>query len=177
MKKKNSKLEETFETILFNTRFFAIIAVIFSTLAALMMFIKGAMSVIEGINEVYEIFIHHHGFAHDVKLAPIFISSVDSFLFATVLVIFSMGMYELFISKIDPAYRTDDVRPHWLNISSLDDLKGYLGKVILMILIVLFFERLIDLTIENTLDLLYLAISIGIISLALYLTHLQHKKE
>lgn len=63
--------------------------------------------------------------------------------------IFAMGIYELFISKIDPASRTDESRPNWLQIHSLDDLKSAVGKVILMILIVRLFESAVKMKYEQ----------------------------
>jgi uncharacterized membrane protein YqhA len=53
----------------------------------------------------------------------------------------------------------------------LDDLKGRLAKVILMILIVTLFEEALNLKIENPLDLLYLGASIALVAAALYLSH------
>jgi uncharacterized membrane protein YqhA len=89
---------------------------------------------------------------------------------ATVLLIFSLGLYELFISKIDAA-ESATVSGNVLVINSLDDLKSRLAKVILMILIVKFFENAISIHYTNALSLLYLAGGIALIGLALYLTH------
>ena len=58
-----------------------------------------------------------------------------------------------------------------LLIGSLDDLKSRLAKVILMILIVKFFEHVIDMHFDQPLDLLYLAGGIALIGSALWLTH------
>jgi uncharacterized membrane protein YqhA len=110
------------------------------------------------------------------KLIAIFVSAVDNYLFATVLLIFSMGLYELFISKIDPVSRTPDLRPNWLKVKNLDDLKSALGKVILMILIVSFFEKSLSIEYKNALDMLYLGTGILLVAGALFLTHLQHKR-
>lgn len=79
--------------------------------------------------------------------------------------------YELFINKIDPVSLKDDNRPNWLKINSIDDLKNSLAKVILMILIVSFFEHSIELDYHSVSDLLYLAIGTLLLSGALYLTH------
>jgi uncharacterized membrane protein YqhA len=172
-------LERVFEFILFNTRFLTIIAVISSLIASAMMFIKGGILVYQGTILMF----HHMANISEVSLSDnivaTFISSVDNFLFATVLLIFSMGLYELFVSKIDPAGRTENSRPNWLNITSLDDLKGYLGKVILMILIVSFFEKSLEIEFKTALDLVYLGIGIALVSLALFLTHAgqNHHKE
>jgi len=94
---------------------------------------------------------------------------IDGYLLATVLLIFSLGLYELFISKIDEA--EDSEHSSVLAINSLDDLKARLGRVVLMILIVNFFEHAIGMDFHGPVDLLALAGGIGIIALALYFSH------
>ena len=58
-----------------------------------------------------------------------------------------------------------------LVIHSLDDLKARLAKVILMILIVKFFEHAIGMIFDTPLDLLYLAAGITLIGAAIYISH------
>ncbi len=89
------------------------------------------------------------------------------------LFIFALGLYELFISKIDAANQTDNSQV--LAFHSLDELKARLGRVVLMILIVNFFEHAIWKDFKTTLDLLALASSIALIALALYLLHTEAK--
>lgn len=60
-------------------------------------------------------------------------------------------------------------------IESLDDLKSRLASVILMILVVIFFEHAIHFQPNGIMDLVYFAISIALISLALYLLHKSHE--
>jgi uncharacterized membrane protein YqhA len=162
--------EAIFEYILFNSRMIVMLAVLGSLAASIIMFVQGALQ----IYQACAAFIHNpmpsHGEGH-ADLTVLLIASVDTFLFATVLLIFSMGIYELFISKIDPASRTDESRPNWLAIHSLDDLKSALGKVILMILIVRLFEAAAGMKYENPLDLVYLGVSLLFVSVALYLVH------
>jgi uncharacterized membrane protein YqhA len=57
----------------------------------------------------------------------------------------SMGIYDLFLSRLDPAY-SKDARPQWISFKSLDDFKSALGKLIVLVLIIGFFE----LTITNS---------------------------
>ena len=66
------------------------------------------------------------------------ITLVDDFLIGIVLLIFGLGSYELFISRIDPAREQSDIRPDWLVFSSLEELKSVLGKVVLVILTINF---------------------------------------
>jgi uncharacterized membrane protein YqhA len=177
MKRVQDWVEAVFETFLFNSRIIVILAVIGSLVSSVLMFLRGALQ----IYEAAVVFSHHPMPQHDVNpredLLVILISSVDTFLFATVLLIFAMGIYELFISKIDPASRTPESRPNWLAIHSLDDLKSAVGKVILMILIVRLFEAAVAIKYEKPLDLVYLGVAIVFVSIALYLVHAGHKKE
>ena len=95
---------------------------------------------------------------------------IDGFLLASVLLIFSMGLYELFISKIEAADESE-TSTNVLHITSLDDLKNRLAKVILMILIVNFFEQVLKMQFETPQSLIYLSGGIALIGLALFLTH------
>jgi uncharacterized membrane protein YqhA len=166
--------ESAFETFLFNSRLIVILAVVGSLASSVMMFIRGAIVIWHTAKD----FFHHATDPHGgEELAIALISSVDSFLFATVLLIFAMGIYELFISKIDPASRTEESRPNWLQIHSLDDLKGAVGKVILMILIVRLFESAVKMKYDSPLHLLYLGLSVLFVAGSLFLQHAAHKHE
>jgi uncharacterized membrane protein YqhA len=178
---KRGIVERVFEGMLFNCRFITIIAVLGALLASIIMFVKATLQILRGllmfINEIgatKDLAAESHNDSH---LLALFVASVDGYLFATVLLIFSMGLYELFISKIDPASRKPDTRPNWLVVKSIDDLKSSIGKVILMVLIVSFFEYSLGISYENAQDLLFLGIGILFVSAALYLTHVQHKKH
>jgi len=57
-----------------------------------------------------------------------------------------------------------------LFITNLDDLKTKLGRVVIMVLIVVFFKQALEMTYTSPLDLLYLSLGALGISLALYFT-------
>lgn len=166
--KKNSYLIQKFENILYYSRYFAFIAVIGAILSSFILFIQGFGLIIKGLVGFFEDPYEKYEILFE-KL----VSSVDVFLFALVLIIFGVGVYELFIANIDPEDKPADTRPTWLKISSVDDLKSSLGKVILMVLIVSFFKHVLEITTDmwSPLALLYLAIGILLIAGALYLTH------
>lgn len=172
---RRNVLEAVFEAILFNSRIIVVLAVVGSLVASVVMFVRGVLVIAGSVQD----FAQHpmaHG-EHGDDLAIGLISSVDNFLFATVLLIFAMGIYELFISRIDPASRHADSRPNWLEIHSLDDLKGALGKVILMILIVRLFETAVKMQYSEPLHLLWLALCVLFVAVALYLQTAGHKLE
>ena len=104
------------------------------------------------------------------------VEMVDGFLLATVMLIFGMGLYELFISKIDKA-ESSAVASSVLVINSLDDLKARLAKVILMILIVRYFEYALQIKLEGMLELLYFSMGIAFLGVALWVSHLADSKE
>ena len=168
-------LESLFESSLWNSRFVILTAVIGSLFAGFAIFYMATI-------DVWNLVLHvlHYGDAdltaearkvlHDSTVTHI-VEVVDGYLLATVMLIFSLGLYELFISDIDQAHGSK-AASKILVVNSLDDLKAKLAKVILMILIVTLFEEALSIKIENPLDLLYLGASIALIAAALYLSHM-----
>ncbi|MBE9533233.1 MAG: YqhA family protein [Proteobacteria bacterium] len=166
-------VERMFESILWNSRFVVMTAVIASLLVAFAMFYMASV-------DAYFMLSHLGGYLSpdligearaDFRTETIthVVEIIDGYLLATVLLIFSLGLYELFISKIEQANNSET--PSVLAIHSLDDLKTRLGRVILMILIVNFFEHAISMEFHGALDLLALAAGITLIGFTLYLSH------
>jgi uncharacterized membrane protein YqhA len=91
---------------------------------------------------------------------------------AVVMFIFSFGLYELFISPVDVAKKEGVSKV--LEIHSLDELKDELGKVIVMVLIVNFFQRVLFTSYSGAVDLMYFAGSILALAIALYFLHKGH---
>lgn len=178
------KYTRMFENTLYFSRYLTIFAVIASIISSVILFIKGTLVAIGTLSLfVGKTDVGNSLIVTDAKalgdyeeILVGFISSVDIYLFAMVLLIFGMGIYELFINKIDPIERQTDERPSWLQVSSIDDLKSSLGKVILMVLIVNFFKYTIDAhnAFSESLDLLYLAIGVVLVSLALFIANKSH---
>jgi uncharacterized membrane protein YqhA len=84
------------------------------------------------------------------------------------MILFSFGLYELFISDIDIAREDEERESKILAIHSLDQLKDKISKVIVMVLVVGFFQK-VGLTGYNSpLELLYLALSITAVAVGLY---------
>lgn len=168
-----SRQTRAFERVLYSSRYLSILAVIGSIVSSVALFLRGCMVVFESIRHFFIDLAEGKVDPNYERMFEELVSSVDIFLFALVLIIFGVGVYELFITKIDPVERENDTRPSWLRISSVDDLKSSLGKVILMVLIVAFFKHTLELTKDQwgPITLLYLSIGILLIAAALYLTH------
>ena len=157
-----------FEQLLYGSRYLSIIAVVGALVSAKILFIQGIVIIFNGLVNYFMNPMENYEVLFE-KL----VSSVDVFLFALALMIFGVGVYELFVSKIDIVQKNNDNRPSWLQTPTLDDLKTSLGKVILMVLIVSFFKHVLEISSEmwNPQALLYLSIGILLIAGALYLTH------
>jgi uncharacterized membrane protein YqhA len=170
-----STLERIFERLLWNSRLLTLIAVIASVVVAIVMFYIATTDVVFLIHDVLkypglpDMARRHEHAAIVAQVAEI----VDGYLFAAILVIFALGLYELFISKID-AIESSAIAARVLLIRNLDDLKERLAKVVFLILIVRYFQYALESTIETPIDLLYLAIGIALIAVALYLTRGKH---
>lgn len=171
-KKKHSIVEEVFESILFNSRFLVLLAVIGTLIAAVIMFLKGSIEIIQGISSFSNVMTQFSASAADDKSVILsFIPAIDNYLFAIFLLIFSMGIYELFISEIDPTWKGQFTRPNWLKIVELDDLTRRVAEVVIMILIVEFFKQAFTIKYDHVLDLLFLAVGIILIAISLFVTH------
>ena len=156
-------MEKIFERGLWATRYIVLLAVIFSMLGAISLFVIGSKEIIESVIE----YIKHSEHGHSNLLAHV-ITAVDLYLIGVVLIIFSFGIYELFISKIDIAIKNTDVTI--LEVRNIDELKQKIIKVIIMVLIVSFFEKILKLrdNFNSPLDMLYFAISIFALAIGVY---------
>ena len=167
-------LEHLFEGLLWNSRYIVIAAVLSSLGAGIAMFYIATVDAFYMLMHLVDyaspsLDVEARGQLRGVTVTHV-VEIVDGYLLATVMLIFALGLYELFISKIDMA-ENDETSSNVLMITSLDDLKGRLAKVIMMILIVKYFEHAIKMSFNNPLDLLYLAGGITLIGLAIYLSH------
>ena len=172
--------ENLFEGALWNSRFVILTAVVGSLLAGFAIFYMATV-------DVFILFQHAMHYAdaslteearkalHDSTVSHI-VEVVDGYLLATVMLIFSLGLYELFISDINQAHGSK-ASSKILVISNLDDLKSRLAKVILMIMIVTLFEEALNMHITQPIDLVYFGASIALIALALYWTHAAENKH
>lgn len=152
-----------------------ILAVLASIFAALILTIMGSFDIIQIFFELFRAFSDKEVYEQFHKKAVIhIISAIDAYLIATVLLIFGVGLYELFISKIDYAEK-DTKSSRVLIVHSLDQLKDKLAKVIVMVMIVTFFKYAVSFKYEDILSLLYLAIGIILIALAIFFLAKSHE--
>jgi len=160
-------LENKFEKLLWSTRFIVLIAVILSITASITLFLLGGWDIIQAIILNNPLFNQNITSNNDILFK--IISSVDLFLIGIVLLIFGFGIYELFISEID--FAKGKFAESTLKINNLDQLKNKIIKVIIIVLIVKFFEKVLKLSHNFTTpyDLLLFSISILSICIGYYL--------
>lgn len=161
------RIEQIIENLLWGVRFLAIVPVLFGLVSVLNLFWLGTLEVFESIRLYNEFEGTFSAFTTQVMTN--IIGAVDLYLIGIVLMLFSFGIYELFISKIDVGRANQEIRI--LEIHSLDELKDKILKVIVMVLVVRIFKQVASMPISNYQDVLFLGITIILIAGSAYLLH------
>jgi uncharacterized membrane protein YqhA len=175
-----SMIEKSVEYLLWGSRramFFAVIACMVAFFSVLLLTVIELFHVVAPVLGRLAIldFTSDTTKLHEDTLKSV-VGLVDSFLVAIFLLLFAYGMYELFVSELDPARR--DIKKGatavlgLLPIRNLDDLKSNLVKVITAILIVTLFEHAVAVDVNTPIDLVCFAAAIVLVALALYVIHL-----
>lgn len=159
------------EQLLWSTRLLLLGGVIGSAVLAIAVTWMGTVDLLRFIGDVSE-----YTTADDVStlrddLVASVVKIVDTYLFVAILVLVAFGLYELFIGRLD-ARRSDDDAPRLLVANSLEELKDRIAKVVVLILVIEFFQRSLRVTVDDADDLLAIAAGIVLVSLALVLPNL-----
>lgn len=107
--------------------------------------------------EVVISLIASHG--HDNHVIVLFIEVLDVSLIASVLFIFAVSLYELFIGDLNV--------PAWLIVKDLDQLKAKVVSIVILVLAITFLEHVLVWT--DALSTLYFGLAIAVVSLVLVL--------
>lgn len=173
---KAQAIEEDIEKVIYRCRFLTLLGVFGSLIGSFLCFIKGSTRVIESFVE----YVVNHG-----KVILLLVEAIDVYLLGTVMLVFGMGLYELFVSNLGTeksqseekaSYRSNlfglftlKERPKWLDIKTVNDLKTKLGHVIVMLLLIGLFDKSKKAAINSPLDLLCFSASILLSSGCLFL--------
>lgn len=157
-------IETKFEKGLWSIRYIVLLGVLFGALSAIVLFVAGSLEI---YNTLMDFFFASSGHVGHEEILIAIIGAIDFYLIALVLLIFTFGIYELFISKIDIAHEEGEFG-NILEVESLDDLKNKIVKVIIMVLIVSFFQRILSMEFTTAYDMLAMAISICVICVGVY---------
>jgi uncharacterized membrane protein YqhA len=161
----------------YSLRFVSIIAVIALFAGSVLMFLSGALHTLDA----YAIFFFGRSVAtlpghlsQGTAASVVLIQAVDAFLFALVLLIFSYGVYTLFVHRAEG--ESTATLPRWLQIESISQLKTILVQVIIVILAVNLLEYVVMVGSES-LKWEVLIIPASMIALALSLKLMHTGKE
>mgnify|MGYP001583409786 CR=1 FL=1 len=160
---KHNLTERIFESLLWKTRLGTILIVIFSAVGSFGLFIMGSIEIYHAIHIIAEYTLQPK--ATEEILISI-IGALDLYLIGVILMLFSFGIYELFISKIDQA--RNEGGENILNIESLDELKNKILKVIVMVMVVSLAKVVLGMKFTTPLEVLYFAVSILCVSGAVF---------
>ncbi|XP_020207360.1 uncharacterized protein LOC109792362 isoform X2 [Cajanus cajan] len=120
-------------------------------------------------------------FVNRSKVIQTLIEAIDVYLLGTVMLVFGMGLYELFVSNLSlpdqkPSERSNlfglftlKERPKWLDIKTVNELKTKLGHVIVMLLLIGLFDKSKKAAINTPVDLLCFCASVLLSSSCLFL--------
>ena len=162
-------LERIFENTLWSSRFIIILAVVFGLIGAVILFTVASIDVFATAKYVVSTYLTHAHPAHfHEEVVGGIIGAVDLYLIGVVMLLFSFGLYELFISEIDAAKDENGQENKLLAIHSLDQLKDKISKVIVMVLVVGFFQKVGHTEYHGALEMLYFALSITAVAVGLY---------
>ncbi|CAJ1930816.1 unnamed protein product [Sphenostylis stenocarpa] len=173
---KLEALEEAIEKAIYRCRFMALLGVFGSLIGSLLCFVKGCTFVTASFMQY---------FVNRSKVIQTLIEAIDVYLLGTVMLVFGMGLYELFVSNLGSATSLPDQkpsdrsslfglftlkgRPKWLNLKTVDELKTKLGHVIVMLLLIGLFDKSKKAAIHTPVDLLCFCISVLLSSSCLFL--------
>ncbi len=132
-------------------KYLILVAVAVSFIASAVAFLWGAVKIVFIVSGLIS------SYGKDPLAAISLIELMDTFLIATALLIFAIGMYELFIEDIE--------LPSWLVIHNLHDLKSKLGSVIILVMAVTFLKHVVEW--RDAMSTFYFGIGIAVVSASL----------
>ena len=155
------------ERVLWSTRLLLVAGVAGSAVLAVAVVWLATVDLVRFLGDVAD-YTRDGGTTARGDLIAAVVKIVDTYLVAAILVVFTFGLYELFVGRID-ARRTGDDAPSLLVTGSLDALKDRIAKLVVLILVIEFFQRALKVGVDDPSDLLALAGGIALVSIAIAL--------
>jgi uncharacterized membrane protein YqhA len=151
-------VQRDFERGLSLARLTVVLPVVVLVLSGVGAYVYGTAIAVHSVVDI----AHHPFYEHNLRL---FLVEIDLFLIGATLIIAAIGLYELFVARIDPANSRRPM-PDWLVINDLNDLKARVISMIILVSAVSFADVLLEFG-DDTLKVLYLAAGVGIFIVAL----------
>lgn len=133
---RTERFEEGFEWWLGASRVLVLIPVVVLVFVAVGAFVYGIDVFVRSVGKTIE-----HPLPVSNKIA-LFLVDIDLFLIGATMLIAAIGFYELFIRRIDSGKQNR--MPAWLQMNDLNDLKGRIIGMIVLIVAVSFVEVLVE---------------------------------
>jgi uncharacterized membrane protein YqhA len=150
-----NRLQRNFERGLSLAQLTLVLPVVVLVLSGIGAFVYATVYAVHTVADI----VRHPFYAHNLRL---FIVEIDVFLIGATLIIAAFGLYELFISPIDPDGRGRPL-PAWLEMNDLNDLKARVISMIILVAAVTFTDVLLDFDQVHPLDVLYLGVGVAIV--------------
>jgi uncharacterized membrane protein YqhA len=130
------------------TRYLSLLAVLALLLTALVAFTGGVVKTVEAAGLIFS------DGGKDTSVIIAIIEVVDEFLVAAAVLIFALGIYELFVGELD--------LPEGIQIHNWHDLKTKLGGVLVLVMAVKFLEKVVEW--KNAQETLFFALAIAVVA-------------
>lgn len=153
------------------------IAIIFSLLGSLLLFIMGALKTLNAFRVFFLGYIpKDKAHLHTADIGITYLKkSLDTFLIALVLFIFAHGVYTLFISNKSSTENNGIL--NWIQTPNIGHLKNVLAEVIVIILFVKFLEVVFVNIDHLKWELLILPISVVLVAIGLKILKLNKEEN
>lgn len=149
-----TRLETGFEWGLLVSRGLILVPVVVFVLAAAGAFVYGAALFVHTTGEMIR-----HPFPVGNKIGLLLVD-VDLFLVGATLLISAIGLYELFISRVDVGGRRTHL-PSWLVMNDLNDLKARVISMLVLVTAVSFVDVVVDF--NGGRDILFLGAAVALV--------------
>lgn len=175
MENENNKivgLQKSVETVFENTLWYSRLVLVFGVISCV---ITGIGLIVLGISEVFRLLEYLFSYIVETntlitrdQIILYVIKILDTFLLSSILFIFSFGLYELFISPIQK-HEDKQFASKAFEITTIDQLKAKLGKVVIMLLVIKVFAYLVEIRPVNIIETLYLALIVLCVAVSLWI--------
>jgi uncharacterized membrane protein YqhA len=178
--RRGRPLERFFERLLWGSRLLVLVAVVAGLVLAVGAAYVATVDAVYLLGLLFEYGDPDLDYAARGELRDDIVTVIakvlDEYLISAILIVFSLGLYELFVGKIDAA-EGSQTASRLLYVRSIDDLKDKVVRLVLLILAIEFFQRALQMRYDSSLDLMYLAGGILLLSAAFYLIGLRGGPE
>jgi uncharacterized membrane protein YqhA len=154
---RGGPVQRDFERGLSLARLTVLLPVVVLVLSGVGAYVYGTAMAVHSVVDIAD----HPFYEHNLRL---FLIEIDLFLIGATLIIAAIGLYELFVARIDPVNSRRPM-PDWLVMNDLNDLKARVISMIILVSAVSFADVLLEF--GDELKVLYLAAGVGIFIVAL----------